>query len=185
MSKLLRWIAPVTALAALAVAAPAQASSSSCANADALPAQLDVNSYDTAVLCLINAERTSRGMVALKTNRKLARAAVAHSNSMATRSYLSHTEPGGTTFSQRMVRSGYKRGTSRWMAGENIGMGAGVYGSPGAMVTGFMNSPVHRHNILNPSFREIGIGVVHGAPRLAAPDQGVTITTDFGRRIFG
>ena len=41
-----------------------------------------------------------------------------------------------------------------------------------------MRSAGHRHNILSPRFRVIGIGIVRGAPVSAA--DGATYTTDFG-----
>jgi hypothetical protein len=41
-----------------------------------------------------------------------------------------------------------------------------------------MNSEGHRHNILEPDFTEVGIGVVPGTP--GDPSWGATYTTDFG-----
>jgi hypothetical protein len=43
-----------------------------------------------------------------------------------------------------------------------------------------MASPGHRHNVLEPAFREIRIGVTAGSP--GDPANGVTVTTDFGMR---
>jgi uncharacterized protein YkwD len=185
MPKLLRWIAPLTALMALAIAAPAQASSSSCADADALPVELTVDQYNASLLCLINGERDDYGLGALKANRKLARAALGHSSSMTSRRYVAHTEPNGATFYTRIIRTGYKRGAARWLLGENIGTGTKYLGTPGAMVIGWMNSPEHRRNILEPTFRDIGIGTIRGAPTLLAPSEGMTITTDFGVKTYG
>ena len=45
----------------------------------------------------------------------------------------------------------------------------------------WMRSPGHRHNILNPDFREIGIGFSRGTPSNPGA-SGSTITTDFGMR---
>ena len=46
-----------------------------------------------------------------------------------------------------------------------------------------MNSSGHRANILQRSFREIGIGIETGLPvRLSAAQSGATYTTDFGYR---
>ena len=43
-----------------------------------------------------------------------------------------------------------------------------------------MASPAHRRNILNRRFRQIGIGIVEGAP--VAGSTGTTFVTDFGVR---
>jgi len=46
-----------------------------------------------------------------------------------------------------------------------------------------MRSSGHRANILQRSFREIGIGIETGLPvRLSAAQSGATYTTDFGFR---
>ena len=44
-----------------------------------------------------------------------------------------------------------------------------------------MHSPGHRANILNPGFREIGIGVVTGAPEPGV-ENAATYATSFGHR---
>ena len=41
--------------------------------------------------------------------------------------------------------------------------------SPEAAVNGWMNSPGHRANILNPAYRESGIAVLRGVPVSGAP----------------
>ena len=46
----------------------------------------------------------------------------------------------------------------------------------------WMNSPGHRANILNGSFREIGIGVAYDAPVAGGGKPVGTYTTDFGAR---
>jgi uncharacterized protein YkwD len=44
-----------------------------------------------------------------------------------------------------------------------------------------MHSPGHRANILNRRFRDIGIGIVLGAPVIVPVSSGAaTYTTDFG-----
>jgi uncharacterized protein YkwD len=45
-------------------------------------------------------------------------------------------------------------------AGENIAAG---YTSVGAVTSGWMNSPGHKANILNPSFKIISVGVAQAA----------------------
>ena len=48
-----------------------------------------------------------------------------------------------------------------------------------SIVRSWMHSPGHRANILNPAFREIGIGVVTGAPE-AGTEHAATYATSFG-----
>ena len=49
-----------------------------------------------------------------------------------------------------------------------------------AMVDGWMQSPGHRANILQPAYREIGIGIVPAAPKKGVEGAAATYTTDFG-----
>jgi len=52
-------------------------------------------------------------------------------------------------------------GYDNWMTyGENIAFG---YSTAAAVMQAWMNSPGHRANILNPNFKEIGVGVVANA----------------------
>ena len=72
---------------------------------------------------------------------------------MHDRGYFDHTSPTyGTPF--QMMRA---FGLTYRSAGENIAMG---YRTPQAVVTGWMNSPGHRANILNSSYKRIGVGYV-------------------------
>ena len=84
---------------------------------------------------------------------------------MERRHYFSHTSRDGSDFVQRIRRTGYFKRASTWFVGENLAWGAGPNrSSPRGIVAAWMNSPPHRQNILNSRFREIGIGVVVGAP---------------------
>ena len=65
---------------------------------------------------------------------------------------FSHTRPNGTSFSTALK----EYGISYMAAGENIAYGQRT---PQEVVTGWMNSPGHRANILNSNFHKIGIGV--------------------------
>ena len=81
----------------------------------------------------------------------------------------------------RLTSTGYLGRVRSWLVGENLAWGSGSRSTPRETVVGWMNSPGHRHNMLNSRFREIGIGVVFSAPtkrsRVAA-----TYTTTFGTR---
>lgn len=105
-----------------------------------------------ALVKAINAERTSRGLSALTLNDQLSAASQAHSDDMARNNFFSHTGSDGSDAATRIKRTGYV--ARAW--GENIAAG---YTDAAAVVAGWMQSEGHRRNILNPDFREIGVGV--------------------------
>lgn len=110
-----------------------------------------VTSYEQEVVGLINEIRAQYGLPALKVNWELSRVARYKSQDMADKGYFSHTSPTyGSPF--QMIKS---FGLSYRTAGENIAKG---YGTPQAVVDGWMNSSGHRANILNASFTRIGVG---------------------------
>ncbi|MCH5350194.1 MAG: serine protease [Oscillospiraceae bacterium] len=112
-----------------------------------------VSDYEKKVVELVNVERAKYGLSPLTLNTKLSAVARAKSQDMKDKQYFSHTSPTyGSPFD--MMKS---FGISYKTAGENIAMG---YRTPEAVVTGWMNSEGHRANILNASFKEIGVGHV-------------------------
>jgi uncharacterized protein YkwD len=131
-----------------------------------------------ATLCLLNRVRARRGLPPLRLNRKLARAARRHSRDMVRHRYFAHNSRNGRSPFERMRATHYVPRNASWWLGENIGWGSGSLSEPAAMVRAWMHSPPHRANILSRHFRDIGIGIVVGAPVGGA---GATYTTDFGR----
>ncbi|MFH7596403.1 CAP domain-containing protein, partial [Streptomyces racemochromogenes] len=104
------------------------------------------------VLALVNQERAAAGCPALTVNAQLTRAAQDHSADMAAHATMSHTGSDGSDPGLRITRAGYE-----WQAyGENVAYG---YSTPEQVMEGWMNSPGHRRNILDCSYREIGIGL--------------------------
>lgn len=116
------------------------------------------------VLALVNTERAAAGCPALTVNAKLTKVAQDHSADMAAHSNMSHTGSDGSDPGQRITRAGYEWRTY----GENVAYG---YSTAAKVMEGWMNSPGHKRNILDCSFKEIGIG-------LAQPGQ--YWTQDFG-----
>ncbi len=175
------------AVAALAVLpatlglAPASASAATCAHADATQATTSIANLESATRCLVNQERTKRGFRPLDASSQLDAAARAHSTDMERQNYFSHTSKNGDSFVTRIRRTGYLDASRSWSVGENIGWGSGSYAKPSSMVQRWMNSSGHRANILKSSFRDIGVGVARGVP-VSGGGDGVTFTTDFGRR---
>ncbi|WP_164986243.1 CAP domain-containing protein, partial [Streptomyces roseicoloratus] len=111
------------------------------------------SSSDAAqVIELANAERAKAGCGPLTEHTLLTRAAQGHSDDMAARDFFDHTNPDGADPGDRVTAAGY-----RWSTyGENIAMGQRT---PADVMKAWMNSPGHRANILNCSFKEIGIGI--------------------------
>lgn len=100
---------------------------------------------------LTNIERSRAGLPPLRLESRLAAAAQAHSQNMALKDFFSHTGEGGDTPWDRIQATGYQY--SR--AAENLYGGASTAEQA---VQGWMQSPGHRANILNPDLQEIGIG---------------------------
>ncbi len=112
-----------------------------------------VTAYEAEVVRLVNEIRVKNGLSPLTQDWQLSRVARYKSQDMRDRGYFSHTSPTyGSPFN--MMKS---FGITYKTAGENIAKG---YGSPKAVVDGWMNSPGHRANILNKSFTHIGVGYV-------------------------
>lgn len=111
----------------------------------------DVTDFESEVVRLVNVERARNGLSALTENWELSRVARYKSKDMHDRGYFSHTSPTyGSPFD--MMKN---FGISYRTAGENIAKG---YRTPQEVVNGWMNSEGHRANILNASFKQIGVG---------------------------
>ncbi|BCM72262.1 MULTISPECIES: sigma-70 family RNA polymerase sigma factor [Streptomyces] len=108
------------------------------------------------VVALVNKERAAAGCGPVTEDPQLDRAAQGHSDDMAARGFFDHTDPDGDGPGERITAAGY-----RWSTyGENIAKGQQT---PQAVMDSWMNSPGHRANILNCSFKNIGVGVHDGA----------------------
>ena len=93
--------------------------------------------------------RSFKAAPALSWNAKLGDAALAHSRDMAAQNYFSHRAPDGSQVSDRASRAGYS-----WQRiGENIAAGQG---SEEQVMAGWLASPGHCSNIMNPDFTEMG-----------------------------
>jgi uncharacterized protein YkwD len=118
------------------------------------------------IVNLTNAKRVETGLSPLIFNETLSSAAFSKARDMIDRDYWAHTGPDGTTPWSFFSRFGYKY---RY-AGENL---ARDFSSAGAVVDAWMNSPTHRDNILNPKYKEIGVGITEGD--LAGVDSTIVV----------
>src|SRR3954449_699245 len=165
-------------LVAVAAGASPASAATVCASADGPTAQASTVALANAALCLVNQERTSRGLRPLKSNRHLSKAAGAHARDMCVRGYFSHDSANGATFVDRIRKAGYVPARAFPSLGEDLAWGSGSLGTPREIVQSWMNSPGHRANILDGAFREAGMGVAFGDP--GAGMDGVTYALDFG-----
>jgi uncharacterized protein YkwD len=101
---------------------------------------------------------------------RLGKAAQGHSTDMAVNNYFSHTSLDGRTFVDRVKAQGY---TSFSSLGENIAAGQPTAAQ---VVNAWLKSPGHCKNIMNPKFRDLGVGHATGGT------FGVYWTQDFGRQ---
>jgi hypothetical protein len=107
------------------------------------------------VIRLTNVQRAAIGLNALTENTALDGAALAKGNDMIAKDYWAHFAPDGTSPWSFFLNFGYKYK----YAGENL---ARDFPDASSAVNAWMASPTHKENILNPNYREIGIGVVEG-----------------------
>lgn len=94
---------------------------------------------------------------------QLGRAAQGHAEDMNSNNYFEHDSLDGRTFSDRIEAAKYEG----LPAGENIAMG---FQNASDVVTGWLNSPGHCKNIMDPEFDEMGLGFAsHVDARYAVP----------------
>src|SRR5262249_4550301 len=109
---------------------------------------------------LANQERAKGGAPPLKWNNNLALAARLHSDQMARHNQLSHQFSDEAELGARLAQQG-----SRFDAdAENVGYA----GSADELHSGWMDSPPHRTNMLNPRYDQMGVGITRLGDRLYA-----------------
>lgn len=107
------------------------------------------------VIELTNKEREKKGFSDLVENDALDKAAQAKAQNMFSENYWAHFAPSGKTPWDFILASGYHF----TYAGENL---AKNFYAADDVVSAWMNSTTHRANLLNPSYKDIGIAVVEG-----------------------
>jgi len=103
------------------------------------------------IIELVNLERSTEGLPLLAYNDKLATTARGHAQDMALHDYSSHDRRDGRKFWQSVFDSGYPISK----CGENIAVGPS---KPEEIFEALISSHDHRVNIMDPDFREIGVG---------------------------
>jgi len=142
------------------------------------PASHDRAAISHRVLDLINQARASARRCGatpfapappLVLNATLEHAAAQYALDLASHGYLDHTGRDGSSPAQRITRSGY-----RWHeVGENLARGIMT---PEDAVAGWLHSPEHCANLMDPAFRQMGVAYAVN-PR---NDAGVYWALEFG-----
>lgn len=107
----------------------------------------------SGLLQTTNLERSKQQVGDLRLSDKLTIAAQAKAADMAAKNYWAHNAPDGTTPWAFINQSGYQYTA----AAENLAYG---FTNPQSAVTGWMNSPEHRTNILNNNYQDVGFGII-------------------------
>src|SRR5947209_7305321 len=116
------------------------------------PARVQLSDAEKTILELTNKERARKDLPPLEPDPILCRVARAHSANMVRKGEMKHVLDGKNP-AQRVDEAGYDYGR----VGENIAFSDGLH--PAEIVRSWMNSKVHRENILNSKFKHIGLGV--------------------------
>ncbi len=141
--------------------------SRACANANAPVASTGWPLLRAAVVCLINQQRTERGLRGLRESAALDRSSQGWTNELVATQSFTH----GTAFWTRISAAGFS-----WSSvGENIATG---FATPARVVGGWMHSTGHCQNILSPTYKYVGTGVNRRAIKRYGTGNG-TWTQDF------
>jgi uncharacterized protein YkwD len=114
-----------------------------------------VKKTERKIVRCANRERAERGIKKLKVGKALGKAARLHAKNMLRLGFFDHVDPRGRSPQDRV--NIFQRGS--WAVGENIAAG---YPDVKSTCEGWMDSPGHRANILNPAYTHIGGGYAEG-----------------------
>lgn len=137
------------------------------------------SNFVNQVVELTNQERARFGLAPLRFNAQLQSSAQTHSQNMAGQDFFSHTGKDGSSATARIQATGYIGDAAAWRTGENIAAGQST---PQTVVQGWMNSPGHKANILNPDLLEIGVGYFFMQSDTGAVNYNHYWTQNFGTR---
>jgi uncharacterized protein YkwD len=131
----------------------------------------------------INRVRAEHELAPLRTSGSLRRAAAQHVYEMAVLGYFGHESPNHASLAARLADYYTWHGYATWRVGETLLRSEGPL-SPDAIVRLWLRSPEHRRQLLDPSFREIGIdaGEVEGTGGVFGGRNVTIVAAEFGVR---
>lgn len=116
-----------------------------------LPEKASASSNTTDLIKLTNEIRVQNNLLELKESETLNKVALSRAQDMLQNNYFSHQSPNGKSFINELEKNKYYFSS----AGENLAID---FYENEKIISSWMQSPTHRQNILNPDFKEIGIG---------------------------
>lgn len=135
----------------------------------------------TSILSAVNQLRRARGLPPVAGSVQLARAAQAHVRALAASGRFSHDWSDGTPFATWILRYFPAPASGTWVAGENLIWSATPL-SAQASVAAWLASPEHRQILLDPRWRQLGLGAVQSqaAPGVYGGSGATVVAADFG-----
>jgi uncharacterized protein YkwD len=152
-------------LAALLLSAPADAAATKAKE-----------SPTAELLREMNRVRAEHKLAPLAADHRLMQAAQRHTEDMARNIRLDHQGSDGSRLGERVKRAGY----AYMLVAENIAAG---YATAAQTVKSWLDSPLHRNNLLDPEIRDAGVGYVFRAADPGAKSFRYYWTANFGRRL--
>ncbi len=131
-----------------------------CFFSSIVSAQLQRNDSERQLFEFLNRERAAQGLPALQWDNALFKAARHHALLMLNLNQLEHQLPSESNLEIRAAEDGARFS----VIAENIAVGP----NPEIIHKGWMNSPGHRKNILDPRLTSVGIAAVRGPGGLFA-----------------
>lgn len=120
---------------------------------------VDRKDLEETIHRLVNGERKEHGLNSLEFNEDLAYIARIRSQDMAVKGYFAHEEPDGDTLIDRLREYGYDwNSTGENLVKPSVHPDTPIVTIAERAVSGWMESPPHRENILVPDFNVEGIG---------------------------
>ena len=163
-----------TALAFAVLAAPASATDV-CPGDEERPTMETAAQAIGALVCDINVVRANHRLPPLRWDWRLWWVAHKRAEGMAQTQTFSHVRD----LAERAARTGYLLSEPDGLLLENLGWARGSDSTPLALTLGWLRSPSHRVNMLDPGVRDIGIGMAEGATSEGGA-TGIFYVAEFG-----
>jgi uncharacterized protein YkwD len=135
------------------------------------PAGHRLNGFERQVIAELNGARAQQGLAKLRPYGGLNRAADNHSRDMLRSDFFDHPSSDGTPFDRRV-----RRFARAQMVGETLAALPQRTGGAAAVVQMWLTSASHRHIVLAPAFRRIGIARRWGT---LGDTENAVVTADF------